>query len=293
MRYSYATVALPTLTPAEACSELGAAGFTGIEWKVGTAPYAKNSTVRDFLDGNLCTLDETLEAACLGADAARRAGLAVVGLAPYVAPGETAKLRLLIDMAVAAGAPQVRLQGPRPSAHTASYAHLFEGFAELVASGAEYGRTRGVAIAVELHHHTIIPSVGLALPLLRRFPPGEVGVIYDVGNLVHEGYENHRIALELLGPYLRHVHLKNVQAFGSPDGHWGYRWAHLDNGLVNVPEVLGLLAEAGYQGWVSIEDLSWPDARQGIRFNAAALARLNAPGWRTALSDATGIQEEL
>lgn len=71
MRYSYATVALPTLTPAEACSELGAAGFTGIEWKVGTAPYAKNSTVRDFLDGNLCTLDETLEAACLGADAAR------------------------------------------------------------------------------------------------------------------------------------------------------------------------------------------------------------------------------
>lgn len=118
----------------------------------------------------------------------------------------------------------MRLQGPRPSAHTASYAHLFEGFAELVASGAEYGRTRGVAIAVELHHHTIIPSVGLALPLVRRFPPGEVGVIYDVGNLVHEGYENHRIALELLGPYLRHVHLKNVQAFGSPDGHWGYRW---------------------------------------------------------------------
>ena len=111
MRYSYATVALPTLTPAEACTELGAAGFTGIEWKVGTVPYAKNSTVRDFLDGNLCTLDETLEAACLGADAARGAGLAVVGLAPYVAPGETAKLRLLIDMAVAAGAPQVRLQG--------------------------------------------------------------------------------------------------------------------------------------------------------------------------------------
>ena len=46
MRYSYATVALPTLTPAEACSELGAAGFTAIEWKVGTAPYAKNSTGR-------------------------------------------------------------------------------------------------------------------------------------------------------------------------------------------------------------------------------------------------------
>jgi len=282
MRYSYATVALPTLTPAEGCRELSAAGFTGIEWKVGTAPWARTSSAARFLDGNRCTLEETLDAAAQGAAAARAAGLAVVGLCPYVEPGQAARLRLLIDMAVAAGAPQVRVLGPRPGTPPAGYARLFEEFAGLVAAGAEYGRARGVAIAVELHHQTIIPSVGLALPLLRRFSPGEVGVIYDVGNLVHEGYENHRMALELLGPYLRHVHLKNVQAAAGPGGRWHYHWAHLDDGLVDVPAVLGLLEAAGYSGWVSVEDLSWPDARAGIHFNAAALGRLNAPGWRAA-----------
>jgi hypothetical protein len=51
---------------------------------------------------------------------------------------------------------------------------------------------------------------------------------------------------------------------------------------------LGLPAEAGYQGWVSIEDLSWPDASQAISFNAAALTGMNAPGWRTARPDTTG-----
>jgi sugar phosphate isomerase/epimerase len=286
VRYSYATVSLPTLTPAQGCTEVSAAGFAGIEWKVGTPPYARTSSASGFLDENRCTVDETLEAASLAADAARGAALTVVGLAPYVGPGELAKLRLVIDMAVAASAPQVRLQGPRPGARPVAYAQLFDEFAELVASGAEYGGAHGVAMAIELHHHTIIPSVGLAMPLLRRFSPDEVGVIYDVGNMVIEGHENHRIGIELLGPYLRHVHLKNVQAFGKPDGLWEYRWSHLDDGLVNVREVLGLLAAAGYHGWISVEDLSWPDASEGIRFNAAALTRLNAPGWRPAPANA-------
>jgi len=37
-----------------------------------------------------------------------------------------------------------------------------------------------------------------------------IGIIYDLGNMVHEGYENYKLGLELLGDYLSYVHVKNA-----------------------------------------------------------------------------------
>jgi hypothetical protein len=43
MRYSYATVALPDLSPERAIEELALAGYRGVEWKVGDSPRAASS----------------------------------------------------------------------------------------------------------------------------------------------------------------------------------------------------------------------------------------------------------
>jgi sugar phosphate isomerase/epimerase len=285
-------VSLPSLTPAEACAALAAAGFSGVEWRVGEAPHAAGSSAAAFLVGNRCTLAETVDAAREGARLAREHGLTVVGLAPYVDSGDLLALDRALDMAVAAGTGQVRLQAPRMAdagtGHGRGYGALVQGFAAFLADAVPRAATAGVRLALELHHRTVVPSVGLAMPLLRPHPPTDLGVIYDAGNLVHEGYEDPRIALELLGPYLHHVHLKNVDAARDDDGRWGYRWAHLDDGLVDVPHLLELLDRNGYDGWVSIEDLSFPgDSRVGIGHNAAVLGRIDAPGWRPATQAAT------
>ncbi|MCE0765283.1 chorismate-binding protein [Pseudonocardia kujensis] len=286
MRYSYATVALPTLSPAEACAALRQAGFDGIEWKVGEAPYGRSSNATDFLVGNRCTLSEA--DGDLARKLAARHDLTVVGLGPYVQLDDVAGMRRVLDMSVRAGAPQVRVQAPRLSQASGRYKALRDRFVAFLHEIVPEGARRGARIAVEIHHNTIVPSVGLAIPILTEFAPTELGVIYDVGNMVYEGYEDYRIGIELLGPYLHHVHLKNVDARRRPDGKWSYGWAHLDDGLVDVSRVLGLLDDAGYTGWVSLEDLTFAhDSRAGIRYNADVLSRLRAPGWGPGLTPTT------
>jgi len=285
IRYSYATVALPTLSPEEAVAHAAAAGYRGLEWKVGEAPHAQGSTAETFLRGNRCTL--ALDPA-EGARVARlcaEAGLAVVGLTPYVQTGGLATLERVLDVAVAAGAPQIRLQGPRPRPGGPGYHALFTQALGFLDEAQVRAAGRGVRIVVELHQNTIFPSASLAHRAVAHFDPAHVGVIYDVGNLVVEGYEDHRIATELLGPHLHHVHLKNA-AVSPVDGPGPVRrhvprWSPLDDGAVDVTAVLGHLRDIGYAGWVSLEDLSTErDPLSTLRHNAQVLTACGAPDWQ-------------
>lgn len=95
----------------------------------------------------------------------------------------------------------------------------------------------------------------MAERLVHGLDPAAVGVIYDVGNLVVEGFEDPRVGLGVLGPYLAHVHLKNA-AWRVVDGEWESYWAPLDAGIVDIRSFLQLLKSTGYAGWVSLEDLS-------------------------------------
>jgi sugar phosphate isomerase/epimerase len=88
------------------------------------------------------------------------------------------------------------------------------------------------------------------------------------------------MALDLLGPHLHHVHLKNARISRSPGGRRTSTWTALDEGVADVGGFLGLLDEIGYDRWVSIEDLSdGADSSRAIRANAAALTALDAPDW--------------
>ncbi len=86
-------------------------------------------------------------------------------------------------------------------------------------------------------------------------------MIHDAGNMVFEGFEAYRMGLEVLGPYLAHVHLKNArwaETGARDDGSsgWAAGFAPLTAGSVDVPALFGALASVGYDGWVSFEDFS-------------------------------------
>ncbi|MNN87020.1 hypothetical protein D3C81_2045100 [compost metagenome] len=79
--------------------------------------------------------------------------------------------------------------------------------------------------------------------------------------MVHEGYENLKMDLELLGPYLAHVHVKNAKWAVSgtrPDGShaWESSWAPLREGIIDYAKVFGYLKDVGYDGYLGIEDFS-------------------------------------
>ena len=83
----------------------------------------------------------------------------------------------------------------------------------------ELAKKYRIKIAFHIHHGTIIPSASAAFRFISNFSPEYMGVIYDPGNMVFEGYENFRLGLDLLGKYIFHVHVKNAVLCPSADSH--------------------------------------------------------------------------
>jgi len=118
-----------------------------------------------------------------------------------------------------------------------------------------------VRCAIELHPGTLACSASAALRILDGLDPARVGVILDVANLVCEGNEPLPLVLDWLGPYLAHVHVKDVAATTDGQG-WSavaMPFAPLGRGVVRWPECLRCLHRAGYAGWLAIENFTGID----------------------------------
>ena len=79
--------------------------------------------------------------------------------------------------------------------------------------------------------------------------------------MVYEGYEAYRLGLEMLGPYLAHVHVKNARWFPKkylPDGtlEWHCDAAPLRVGVADLRELIKALDAIGYDAWITLEDFS-------------------------------------
>jgi len=260
MRFAVFTVSLPEWSPAEAVEHLAALGYDGVEWRV--TDQAPHDGEPGFWWGNRCTWPlATFEAdatamRALGADA----GLDVPNLGTYVSCLDAPDVERAMRGAAAAGAPSIRVQVPRYDGRE-PYLPLRDralgAFESVTASAARHG----VRALVETHMQTILPSASSAADFCRRYSPDAVGVIHDAGNMVYEGFEHYRMGLEVLGPYLAHVHLKNadwapVQARADGSTHWAARFAPLAEGIVDVGALFDALLAVGYDGWVSFEDFS-------------------------------------
>lgn len=267
MKVGVFTVGLPDLTPEEAVRELAGVGYDGVEWRMTNVPEALKTEPPSFWGNNLCTLEPTEGDARRGRVQAERAGLAVAGLGTYIRVGDLVTTERMMRLAGMAGAPWVRVGVGTTG--DGSYAGTFDVAKDFLAVAEALAGEYGVKALVEIHHGTICPSASLAHRLVSGFDPDRVGVIFDPGNMVHEGFEDYRIGLELLGPYLAHVHLKNA-AFERPEGGgvWKPRWAPLEDGVVDFEVLFAALRGIGYDGWLVVEDFSAVrPSRETLRHN--------------------------
>ncbi|MGF1660948.1 MAG: sugar phosphate isomerase/epimerase family protein [Kineosporiaceae bacterium] len=281
MRFGVFTVGLPELTPEEGAAALAEAGYDGVEWRVTHVPADVRGEAPSFWRNNRCTLEPDLDQAARAREIARAAGLAVIGLGTYLKVGDLEATEAAMRFARDAGAPQLRVGVGRTDgvARYSDLARLTRAYLERVE---ELAGEHGVKALVEIHHRTIIPSASLAERLVRGLDPERVGVIVDAGNMAREGFEDHRFGLEILGPYVAHVHVKN-SAWRRPDGGgvWEPVWSPLDDGVVDFPAFLAALHEFGYDGWVVVEDFSDArPAREALVHNLAFLRAATglAPG---------------
>lgn len=215
-------------------------GYDGVEWRV-----------RDDFHLPLLNLAEKTGEVKTLCD---QAGLEIPALATYLSVGETEAIAGVLQAAAGIGISAVRLLVPRFDG-SRPYDRLLEETRRNLAELEPICRQTKVKAALELHLGYIIPSASAARRLLEGFSPEWVGAIYDPGNMVCEGMENWKMGIQILGPYLTHVHVKNAAWYFSPEQGWQSAWAPLDEGIVYWGEVIKYLREAGYDGWLSVEDL--------------------------------------
>jgi sugar phosphate isomerase/epimerase len=255
MKLSVFTVMLPDLTPEEAVSMLADIGYLGVEWRVTRVPISRKDEPPSFWGNNLCTLEPDEDEAKRAQSLAESAGLEIPNLGTYIEVGDTVAVSAAMRFARIAGASQVRVGVARTG--QGEFGQLFQSTLAFLADVEKLALESGVKAIIETHHGTIAASASAAYRLVESFDPAAIGVLYDPGNMVYEGFEDYQMGIELLGPYLAHVHLKNA-AWRRPEagGVWQAVWSPLEDGVVDFPRLLAALKGAGYQGWLGLEDFS-------------------------------------
>jgi sugar phosphate isomerase/epimerase len=91
--------------------------------------------------------------------------------------------------------------------------------------------------------------------------------------MVYEGYEDYRLGVEVLGPYLAHVHIKNaVYQRAVGEKVWRATWSPLEEGVVDWEALFDALRMVNYDGWLGLEDFSRArPTHEALRHNIAFL----------------------
>ncbi len=264
-KYAVFTVMCPELD-LEATAALAAeAGFDGLEWRV-TKKSPEPITQPSYWSANRSTVDiEAVDTDLAEAKAiADRHGLQLPALGTYMGCDALTQVEAAMRAAAAVGCPKLRVGAPRYDG-SQSYTKLFEQARRDFEKVAALSRRYRVQACIEMHMGNITPSAGLAHRLVSSFDPAEIGVIFDPGNMVVEGFENYQMGLELLGPYLSHVHVKNMQwvKSGERDGAavWESQASSMRQGQADWGKIAAALKKVGYQGWLSLEDFSDRDTK--------------------------------
>ncbi len=275
MKVSLTTVALPHLSLEETVEFATRLGYDGIELRVRRIPSQAigqpysfwGNHKNDVNPDNFVQLAPRIRRLCSDN------GLEIPALASNATAVELDDLRKLAEGAAICGCPLVRIGVPRRYDGSVPYREIYAEAVDAFGKALEAIRPFGVRALLEIHGGTIVVSAGLAYRLVSNFSADAIGVIYDVQNMVKEGYEGARLGLDLLGPYLAHVH---VGGHGPQPGErddngtlqWIWKPRELADGLLSVPNLLAELRRAGYDRFITVEDLR-PDVDAEVKFRTA------------------------
>ena len=282
MKLSLTSVMLPRWDLETTFAKLAAHGYEGIELRCRYNPEDPNAELSNW--GRHLTdvsPDNILDKAAQIRDLSEQTGVRVCALAPNFTCDQTETIDKIFKGALAIdpdNPPLIRIGAQR---HDRSRPYLPQfldartGFAHLV----ERARDCGVKIIYEIHVGTIAVSASRAIELLKNLDPNHIGAIFDVPNMIRVGLEDSKMGLELLGPYLAHVHIGNatpVQTQRDATGsmHWQWDFCDLREGMADIPQILQDLKDVGYQGYISLEEFGPGDDEEKISSEGAYLKTL-------------------
>ena len=172
------------------------------------------------------------------------------GLHSGARPEEAASLRQHIGIARSLGARVMRVCGGSRHTRPTDWAAHRDALLELLRPLAEEAGRQGVVLAME--NHIDLRADEMA-ELVQRVDSPWFGVCLDTANNLRLFEDPVRVA-RTLAPYARATHVKDVISHrGDPHTFGFWPSVPLGRGAVDLPQVLRLLAEAGYDGLLAIE----------------------------------------
>ncbi|MBN2565612.1 MAG: sugar phosphate isomerase/epimerase [Candidatus Eisenbacteria bacterium] len=283
MRYCATSVMMPELSLEEQADLLHSLRYDGIEWRVRRVTDSQRG--QGFSEWgehkNDLTPENFLEQAPRMKQVAADRGLAIAGIASNAPATDLEQVKLLAVGAQACGAPFIRIGCPTGYDGSQDYNGLYEEAVPGYEAALDVLEGTGVRAALEIHANTIHPSASLAYRIVSHWDPSRVCVIFDANNMVREGFETTEIALELLGPYVGHVHVGGHRplARGADDAGttiWEWEGCPLAEGLYDYPRLLRKLQAMDYRGFISVEDFRRAPLEDKLRHGIDYLRRIES-----------------
>ncbi len=141
-------------------------------------------------------------------------------------------------------------------------------------------RVREMGLDTAFHHHaaTYVEAPDEVRWLMDESDPALLGLCLDTGHLTYGGGDAVEFA-RTYGARVRHVHLKDVdgprlgraraEGWSVEQALRAYLFPELGHGVVDFPGVLAALEDAGYDGWLVVEQ----DTQEAGALAAAARNR--------------------
>jgi sugar phosphate isomerase/epimerase len=245
LKLAFSTLGCPGWTIEQAAQAVKRYGYDAIEWRLAdgevitaqTPPNVKARLIE-------ATRRENLTVACLDTSCH------IVNATEEGRQAFVQEASAMLDLAVELGAPFIRVFGGIiPEGFTRE--ELLGPCGKALAEAAQYGKSKGVTILLETHDDwartadtlSLIQAAGTAAP---------VNILWDV----HHPYRMGETPAETLAAMQKesvvsHVHIKDARR--DPTLKTGWQLLLLGEGEVPVKEAVGLLQQANYTGYLSLE----------------------------------------
>jgi sugar phosphate isomerase/epimerase len=186
-----------------------------------------------------------------------------------------------VDLAARLGTRVMRVEssgGPPADRQGASFEECLAPVARGLKEVARRAADRGIAVGLENHGRFIATSQRVER-VIDAVGEANLGACVDVGNFLIAD-EDPIAAVTRLASRAVHVHAKDMHLFETSQGKGSFATnggkylmgAVLGEGIVDVAGCIGILAKAGYRGWLSLEFEGRENTFYGIARGAANLA---------------------
>jgi inosose dehydratase len=165
------------------------------------------------------------------------------------------------------GIPTMNIQAPARPKNGPTEKALADA-AEIISQIGRLANKHGVTLCLHPHYGTNVERADELAYMVKNLDPSLVSLTLDTGHTVLGGMDP-ASAFSQYADRVRYVHMKDIMPVTDPSQPWWSWFRELGRGTVNLPEVVNILKNAGFDGVLCVE----MDKPRVCGYKSAAISR--------------------